>query len=120
MLDLLIAELIAQRAVHHTFGMRQPLGIELVLNVVVVHTAQRHQVLLELVLHHQRNQIIYLTRSAEEHLALAVLHVFLDIKRDGLCHTEIPHVLGNVQTELFGQHEKVVDGMTRGEDDGRV
>ena len=40
-------------------------------------------------LHHGGDKIVYLTCGAEEHLALAILHVFLDIERHCLSDTEI-------------------------------
>ena len=78
------------------------------MSVVIAH---RHEVFLLLVLHHLRDEVINLTRRTEEHLTLAVLHIFLDIEGDRLRHAEILHILGYRQTQLLGQLEEVVDGV---------
>ena len=59
--------------------MLESLCVEELLHGVVVNVAQRHEVFLLLVLHHQRHEVVDLAGAAKEHLTLAVLHVFLDI-----------------------------------------
>ena len=72
----------------------------------------RHQILFVLVLHHGRNQIVHTACLAEEHLALAILHILLDIQGDSLCDTEILHILRNSDTQLLGHIKEMVNGMT--------
>ena len=82
--------------------------------------AHRNEILLGLMLHHCGQQIVYLSRSTEEHLALAILYVLLYIERNGLSDTEILHVLGYLHTHFLCQLEEIINGMTRGEDDCRI
>ena len=82
--------------------------------------AHGHKILLVFVFDHCGQKIVDTTRGTEKHLALAILHVFLDIERNGFCHTEILHVLRNVCTQLLGKREIVVNGMTRREDYCRI
>ena len=77
-----------------------------------MHVTHRHKILLGLVLHHRGQQIIDASGSTEEHLTLTVLDILLDIECDGLCHTEILHILRNRHSELLGQSEEMVNGMT--------
>ena len=46
---------------------------------IVMDITHRYEILLILMLHHHRHQIIYLTCLTEEDLALAIWYVFLDI-----------------------------------------
>ena len=73
--------------------------------------AHGHEVFLGLVLHHCGNQVVNLASAAEEHLALAILYVFLDIEGNGLGHTEVFHVFWNVDTKLFCQCEIMINGV---------
>ena len=100
--------------------MTQLLAVEQLGQTVVMHVAHGYEILLTLVLHHCRQQVVNLTRGTEEHLTLAILYVLLDIQRNRFCDTEILHVLGNGDTQLLSQCEKVVDGVTRSEHDGCV
>ena len=85
-----------------------------------MHITHRHEVTFCLVLHHRGQQVVDAAGSAEEHLALAVLHIFLNIECDGFRHTKVFHVLGNVTAQLLGQRKEMVDGMARGEDNSGV
>ena len=87
------------------------LGGELLLHVVVVNRAQGHEELLSLVLHHSGDERVNLSCVAEEHLALSVLHVLLDVESYCLCNAEILHVLRNSNAHLLCQLEVVVDGV---------
>ena len=89
--------------------------VEEILDVVVVHPTQRHEIALVLVLEDVRKKVLDLACVAEEHLALAVLHVFLDVEGYLLDHAEILHRLGNGDAHLLCQREEVVDGVARGE-----
>ena len=81
------------------------------LHVVVVHVAQRYEIFLILVLHHAWQQVGYLACVAEEHLALAILHVFLNIQCYCLRDTEILQVFGDVVSKFFGKLEEIVDSV---------
>ena len=80
--------------------------------------AQRYKIFLGLVLHHCGYERIDLAGCAEEHLALAVLYVFLDVQCYSLGHAEVLHVLGDCDAHLLGEVEIVVDGVARCEDNG--
>lgn len=110
-LDLFLRERIAERTVHHAFGMVKVLGVQQVLDVVVVDTAQWHQILFGLMLDHDRQQIVDLAGGAEEYLSLAVLHVFLNVKGNSLRDAEVLHVLRNDETKLFSQLKEIVNGV---------
>ena len=58
------------------------------------------------------HQTIYLTGIAEEHLALAVLNILLDVERYCLSDAEILHVLRDDNSHLSAQLEEVVYSMT--------
>ena len=79
---LLVGEIVAHRAIHHAFGVAEPFLVEQILHVVVVDTAHWHEKLIAPVLRHQRHKIGHLAGSAEEHLALAILHILLDVECD--------------------------------------
>ena len=64
-------------------------------------------------LHHGRYKVGHLSSCAEEHLALAILHILLDIQGDLLCNTEILHILWDLQTHLLRQFEIIIYGMAR-------
>jgi hypothetical protein len=101
-LHLFRSEVVAQRAIHHTLSMVESLGVELVLDIVVMYTAQWHEISLLLVLHHHGDEVIDLSGVSKEYLSLAILYVFLDIEGNGLGDAEIFHVFRNGKTKLVG------------------
>ena len=94
------------------------LGVEQAFDVVVVYGAERHEILLGLVLHHCWYERVDLAGCAKEHFALAVLHILLYVECDGFGDAEVLHVLGDCDAHLLGEVEVVVDGVTRCEDYG--
>ena len=58
------------------------------------------------------HKAIYLTGIAEEHLALTVLDVLLDVERYGLGNAEILHVLRDINPHLSAQLEEMINRMT--------
>ena len=80
MLDFFLSERVGERAIHHALGEAQSLSGELLGYVVAVHAAQWHEIIFRLVLDHQWYEVVYATAGAKEDLALAILHVFLDVK----------------------------------------
>ena len=98
-------------------GMFDAMSLESILDVVVMDARLRQEVGLFGVLQDDGKQTVERACGAEEHLALAVLDVLLDVKRHGLGGTEILHRLGDVDAHLLTELEKVVDGVARGEDD---
>ena len=100
--------------------MLQLLRVEQVGQTVGMYIAQWNKILLGLMLNHGRNQIVDTTSLTKEDLALSVLHIFLDVQSNSLGNTEILHVLRNVDSELLGHVEEMVNGMTRGKYDGSV
>ena len=119
-LDLLRGEVVADGAVHDALAVVELLRVKELGNGVVVDVAHGYEILLGLVLGHGGQQVVNLTGGAEEDLALAVLHIFLDIQRDSLRDAEILHILRNSDTQLLGEGEEMVNGMARGEDNGSV
>ena len=69
-------------------------------------------------LHHEGDEVVDTACGAEEDLTLAILHIFLDVKRDRLSDTEVLHVLWDIESKLLRQLEEEVDGMTRCEHHG--
>ena len=100
--------------------MVQFLRVEQFGDIVVVVVAHRHEIFLLLVLGHCGQKVFHLARCTKEHLAFAILHVFLDVERNGLGYAKILQRLGNGYAQLFGQLEKVVDGVARCKHDSRV
>ena len=85
-----------------------------------MHITHGHQILLGFMLNHCGDEVIDFSSISKEHLALAILHILLYVKRDGLGYAEILHVLRNSDAKLFCQIEKMVDGMTRSKNDSSV
>ena len=75
--------------------------------------AQRHEVVLVLVARHDGEQVRPLARCAEKDLALAILYVFLDIKKDGFRKPEVLHVFRDSDTHFVTELEEMVDGVAR-------
>ena len=93
--------------------MRQFLWVEQFLHAVIVYVAHRYEILFYLMLHHDWHQVGNLSCVSEEHFALAILHIFLNIVWDSFRNTEVFHFFGNLDTHLFRQIEIVIYGMTR-------
>lgn len=58
MLNLFLGEWVGERAIHHALGEAQSLCGELLGYVIVVDAAQGHEIILGLVLYHQRNKVV--------------------------------------------------------------
>lgn len=81
-----------------------------------MYVALGYEELLVFVFEHEGKQVVNLACIAVEDFALAVLDVALDIKRYGLCNTEILHVFGDIDAHLLAELEEIVDGVAAGED----
>ena len=90
------------------------------LRLVGVDVGHGDEVFLTFVLDHRGQQVLDFARGAEEHLALAVLHVFLDVEGDRFGDAEILHGLRDGDTQLAAQVEEVVNGVAGGEHNGSV
>ena len=71
-------------------------------------------------LHHLGQQIHNLSGIAEEHLALTILNILLNIERYLLRNAKVLHIFRNLQTHFLGQLEVIVDGMPGSEHDGSI
>ena len=114
-LHFLFCHVIAHRSVHHTFGMFEFLCVQQVLEIIVVNTTHRNEILLGFMLDHQRNQVGNLATRSKKHLAFAILYIFLDVQRNGFKYTEVLHVFRYGDAHLLGQREKMVYRMARSE-----
>ena len=110
-----LGEVVAHGAVHDALGVVEFLRVEQLLYVVVVNAAHWHEIFLALVLHHCGDERVELAGVAEEHLALAILHILLYVECDCLCYAEVLHVLGDSDSHLLSEFEVVVDSVARGE-----
>ena len=70
---------------------------------------KREEILLRLVFCHHGEQFGPVTTCAKEHLALAILHEFLNIENHFFRNAEIFHVFGQSDTELFAKVKEVLD-----------
>ena len=117
---LVLRIVVAHGAIHDALGVVEFLLFQQAVHLVACHVALRHEVFLVLMLHHHRHQIGEFARCAAKHLALAVLHVFLYVIGNRFGNGKVFHRFGNGYAHLLAKGEEVVDGVARGEHDGRV
>lgn len=115
-LHFFLGQVVADGTIHDALGVVELALVEQVLQFVSVDAAHGYKVFFTLVLDHHGHKVLHLSGGTIENLALAVLHIFLYVKRNRFGDTEILHRLGNRYHHLFGYGEEMIDGMTRSKD----
>ena len=103
-----LVHVVGHSAIHHALDVLQLLRFEQVVQLIVVDITLWHKISLGLVLDDSGH--------AEEHLALAVLHILLYVQSHLLGNAEIFHRLGDVESQFLGEREEVINGVTRRKD----
>ena len=106
-------------AEHHGLGEIELCGSQQVKCGIRTDVGATIEVFLVLVLLHDVYEVVK-GLAPVEHLALAVLHVTLEIESCRLVDAEILQCFGNSITHFLGHSEEMVDGVTASEDDGSV
>lgn len=108
------------RAKHGTLRVVEFLGIQERGDLVRATLGERNEKFLVLVLRHGRDEFGPAIGSAEEDLALAIVHILLNVENHLLGNSEILHLFRKGDAQFLAECKEVIDGMARIEHDGRV
>ena len=108
------------RAEHDAGGVVEVMRLHVLLNFGVVLVVLWNKEFFSFVLQDDRQEVRPFARFAPENLSLAILHVVLNVVRNGFADDKVFHVIGDVDAQLLTHSEKKVNSVFRGEDDGRI
>lgn len=115
-----ILKLLAYSAVHDGFIVLDAVLLKIVLYVICVYARLRKEVRFAGMTQNLIHQSVDVSIRAEEHLALPVLYILLNVESNQLGDAEILQSVGNIHAHLVTKVEEMIDSVPRREDNGSM